>query len=174
MNSNDPTETADRTTESESTQPTYAHLDPRCPVCGDTTFASTEEGIPNGYECHHVHVTCATCKIALTIEYRAIDVSWFDAHSGHHSAVSQDLLEPTQTKYVAAEMYAPLPEQSVLDQLDWPHHCENCTEPLTGNDMLTDPGKPERTDSDATEPADVLFECPNCGHHSSGTTAEST
>lgn len=171
MTANNPTETADRT-DNKIAQPTYAHLDPQCPVCGNTRFSSTEEGIPNDYEAHHVHVTCANCETALTIEYRAIDVSWFDGDDGHHSAVSQSLLESTQTQYVAPEMYASLPEQSVLKDLDWPRRCELCTELLTGNDMLTDPSKPASTDSDATEPTDVLFECPNCGHHSSGTATE--
>lgn len=67
-------------------------------------------------------------------------------------------------------MYAPLPDTSVLERLDWPRYCENCNELLTGNDMLIEPGEAAQPDSDPTAPNHVLFRCPNCDHHSTGTT----
>jgi hypothetical protein len=169
MTSNRSTDT-DSTASRDTARPTYTHLDPSCPVCGNTRFADCEESIPNGYDAHHVHGICANCNTHLTIEYRAIDVSWFDGHDGHHSAVSQHRLEPMQTKYVAPEMYAPLPDTSALERLDWPRHCEDCNERLTGNDILTEPSESAQPDSDGTDSVHVVFRCPNCDHRSTGTT----
>jgi transcription elongation factor Elf1 len=164
MNTNDSTETTNCTASSETAQPIYVQLEPSCPLCGNTRFSSTEEGIPHSHDSHRVHVTCANCRTLLTIQFRAIDVAWYDGHDEHHSAVSQSLLTPTQTEYIVPEMYGPLPDTAALKQLDWPRHCEDCNELLTGNDMLTE--------SDATDSTHILFRCPNCDHRSSGMTNE--
>ena len=174
MNPNRSSDTTDRTASSNTTQPTYTHLEPSCPICGNTKFESTDEGVSTGYETHTVHVTCMNCNTALTIEYRAIDVSWYDGHDGVHSAVSQHLLEPTHTKYLKPALHAPLPERAVLEQLEWPRCCDDCGKLLTGNDMATDPGTPASSDSDATELDQVLFQCPHCDHITSGTTTDGT
>lgn len=163
----------DSTDSTEAERPTYTLVDPRCPVCGNTRFSSTEERIPGSHDSHRVTVTCANCKTTLTIEYRAIDVSWFDSHNELHSGVSHGLLTPRQTEYGEPEMYAPLPNTAVLTQLDWPRQCEDCTEPLTANNMVTDPEATTQTDSDDTDPPPVLFYCPYCDHHTTGTAAES-
>jgi transcription elongation factor Elf1 len=173
MNPTDSHDNRTRTTASDDSQPAYTHLEPCCPVCGNSQFSSTDEGIPHGFDDHYVHVTCANCCTRLTIEYRAIDLSWTDSHDEHHSAVSHGLLTPTQTTYGDPLLDAPFPDKDVLSALNWPRHCADCTEPLTGNDIVTEPRDRASDDSENAESTSVLFECPNCGYRSPGTAAES-
>jgi transcription elongation factor Elf1 len=171
MNPSDPpdTSTSNSPTDSDDAHPPYTHLEPSCPVCGNSRFSSTDEGIPHGYDAHYVHVTCANCRTVLTIEYRAIDLSWTDGHDERHSAVSHGLLTPTQTTYGDPLLNAPLPDTTVLRGLDWPIHCEECTEPLTGNDLLSEPPDRDTDDSEEAEPPQALFECLTCGHRTTYT-----
>lgn len=154
----------DSAAKDEDAQPTSTYIDPGCPLCGHTTFSSTEEGIPDGFNSHYVYVTCANCTTSFTIEYRAIDLFWYDGHDGQHSTVAHGLLLPTQTDYAEASGYAPLPDCTLLDRLDWPLHCAVCTEQLTRNHMVSDPHVLATYDVDITDPTRVLFQCPNCDH----------
>jgi RNase P subunit RPR2 len=161
-------------TDNDNAHPPYTHLEPSCPVCGNSQFSSTDEGIPHGYDAHYVHVTCANCHTVLTIEYRAIDLSWTDGHDERHSAVSHGLLTPTQTNYGDPLMDAPLPNTTVLRGLDWPYHCEECTEPLTGNDLVAEPRDLAPDESEAAASPHVLFHCLNCDHRTTrGVTEQS-
>jgi len=143
--------------------PTYVSLDPSCPVCGNSKFESTEEGVPNGFDTHYVHVQCANCKTQTTIEYRAIDVFWHSGFDGQHSAVSQDLLTPNQHEYVDEAGYGALPDRDLLWSLDWPLKCD-CGEWLTGNELVSDPTVLPEHDVDYNDPDNdtVLFRCVNC------------
>lgn len=147
----------------ERPQPTYTHLDPGCPVCANLTFETTEEGVPNDFETHYVHVRCANCKTQLTIEYRAIDVFWYGGSDGQHSAVSQDLLTPTEHEYADENEYGALPDPDLLSSLDWPLTCD-CGEGLTGNELVSDPTVLPDHDFDYDDPdcETVLFRCVNC------------
>lgn len=146
--------------DAEIAHPSYAHINATCPVCGNSRFSTAEEGIPNGFESHFVHATCAECKTNVTIEYRAIDVFWYDADDGGHSAVSQGILDPMQTEYAEAGVYARLPDMSLFDGLDWPLRCGECDERLTGNDMVTDVDA--LVDCDIGHENCVSFRCPTC------------
>lgn len=147
----------------ETPQPTYTRLEPGCPVCGSSKFESTEEGVPNGFDTHYVHVRCANCKTQLTIEYRAIDVFWYGGFDGQHSSVSQDLLTSTEHEYVDKGEYGALPDCDLLSNLDWPLTCD-CGEGLTGNELISDPTVLSDHDVDYNDPncETVLFQCVNC------------
>jgi hypothetical protein len=163
--------TSSTTTDSNESPPPYTHVEPCCPVCGNSRFSSVDEGTPQCFDAHFVYVTCANCHTALTIEYRAIDLSWTDGHDERHSAVSHGILTPTQTEYGDPLMDAPLPDPTLLERLDWPIHCEECTERLTGNDLVTDP-RDRAADSEAAELSRVLFHCRSCDHRIARTVTE--
>lgn len=163
-NSTDQDHNRNDNSDNEAVQPTYAHIDVGCPICGNTKFSSTEENIPHGFDSHYVHVTCANCKTVLTIEYRAIDLFWYDGQDGQHSAVSQDLITPTETEYAEPSMYPPFPPQSVLRELDWPLACSECDERITANDILMDPDEVSTHDNGIADSEQIVFQCPNCEH----------
>lgn len=150
----------DQDVDDDASHPTYAHINAICPVCGNSRFATAEEGIPNGFDSHFVHATCGRCKSHLTIEYRAIDVFWYDGNDGGHSAVSQRILDPMQTEYAEAGLYAPLPDISLLDGLDWPLRCGRCGEHFTGNDLVT--GDDALVTHDSGSENCVSIRCPAC------------
>lgn len=162
------TNPSDQDSETDASLPTYTHINAICPVCGNSRFETAEEGVPNGFDEHFVHATCARCRTHVTIEYRAIDVFWYDGQDGQHSAVSQGILDPIQTDYVDASQYSRLPDASVLDALNWPLECDGdgCEEILTGNDMMTDPETlaTHGIDLDSDEADRVPFRCPMCEH----------
>lgn len=143
--------------DTDASPPSYTCIDPGCPVCGNMKFTSTEEGVPNGFHSHYVYVTCATCRTHFTIEYRAIDLFWYDGGDGQHSAVSQGFLDPTDSEYAEAAQYGSLPDSDILLSLDWPLSCPECDERLSGNDFATDLDRDDPDD-------DALFRCPNCEH----------
>lgn len=163
----------DSATNDEDAHPTYSYIDPGCPICGNTKFSSTEEGVPNGFDSHYVYVTCANCKTSFTIEYRAIDLFWYDGRDGQHSAVSQGLLEPTETDYVDEAGYGALPDGDLLANLDWPLECE-CDEHLTGNHIVSDPTVLADHDVDYDDADRVLIRCPNCEAIASETPSEAS
>jgi len=147
----------------DAAQPTYLSVRPACPVCQNSKFESTEEGVPNNFDTHYVHVRCARCKTQLTIEYRAIDVFWHGGFDGQHSAVSQDFLTPNQNEYADEVSYGVLPDSDLLSALDWPLTCD-CGENLTGNELVSDPTVLPDHDVDYDDPncEIVLFQCVNC------------
>jgi transcription elongation factor Elf1 len=144
--------------------PAYTRVDPVCPVCGHGEFVSSDEGVPHEFDTHYVSVTCGQCRTSLTIEYRAIDLSWYDGQDGQHSAVSQGRISPTDTGYNQPESYPPLPDADVFDRIDWPLECEMCDERLTGNDMLTGPGTSGSAPPDSEDGEGANFRCPHCDH----------
>lgn len=168
----------DHDPETDESPPSYARINASCPVCGNSRFETAEEGVPNDFDSHFVHATCAQCQTHLTIEYRAIDVFWYDGQDGQHSAVSQGVLEPIETEYVEASLYGRLPAVSVLDDFDWPLECDadDCAEVLTGNDMVTDPETLAAHDIDLDSDGDdrVPFRCPMCEHVTVASPASST
>lgn len=164
----DPDSNADKTP-----QLTYTRLEPSCPVCENSKFESTEEGVPNGFDTHYVHVCCANCKTHLTIEYRAIDVFWTSGFGGQYSAISQDLLDPTEQEYVDEVEYGALPGRDLLGSLNWPLTCD-CGERLTGNDLVSDPTVLPDHDVSYDDPdcETVLLRCVNCEDITSETPPE--
>jgi hypothetical protein len=143
-------------------KPDYTYLKPSCPLCGHDEFASATEGAPAGFDAHYIHVTCSRCGTCLTIEYRAIDISWYSAHEGQHSAISQGLLSPCAAEYNDPKDFPPVPDDTLLSNIDWPVHCNSCGESLTGNNILAEPNKNGAGTPQKAKTDEVVFKCPNC------------
>jgi len=154
----------DKDEASTQKEPAYTSLEPQCPVCGNTKYSSTSEDAPHNVNSHYVNVTCARCHTSFTVEFRAIDVSWYGARDDQHSAVSQGLFTPNSWEYVEDSNYSGLPDRELLWELDWPHECD-CGEWLTGNDILGDPDllTEHGVTYDNPDNETVLFQCVNCG-----------
>lgn len=91
--------------------PTYTMIKPACPRCGCSKFESSTEDVTSGFDDHKVHTICADCDLSMTIQYRAIDIVWFDDHDGFHAAVAHGSISPRDCEYESEAHLAPLPEE---------------------------------------------------------------
>lgn len=139
----------------ESNPKQFTTVEPECPLCGGR-IKDTYEDTPVDLDSHYVNGSCEDCNLRVTIEYRAIDVS-FETDVALHarqSGVSHGLLSPSDRDYVESSEFEAFPSATELRSVDWPVECDECNETLPANLI-----QEVDTESDPTEAA---LTCPHC------------